>query len=219
MYLTLTFYPYLIDNKEEFKYDEWLYYFITSVSWRNLYLDITNFVKVGDIQIDDLHVLIDSEKIMRDYLMKKRNDMGNIKNHIFFFGDIREAYKEFKQQNPHVAFSRSEGGHTFYNSKRKTYMSISNLMGIILITIYKMHSEEYWENTEIYNCRGIIRAKNQYIKSVVGQEFFEWMKEINESQLKLNSHQKEKIVKNIIENKEEFINSKIFEQMMKDRKS
>jgi hypothetical protein len=45
------------------------------------------------------------------------------------------------------------------------------------------------------------------------------MKEINESQLKLNSHQKEKIVKNIIENKEEFINSKIFEQMMKDRKS
>ena len=41
---------------------------------------------------------------------------------------------------------------------------------------------------------------------------------MNESQLKLNLHQKEKIAKNIIENKEEFINSKMFKQMMKDRK-
>ncbi|WP_213996135.1 hypothetical protein [Tepidanaerobacter syntrophicus] len=218
LFANKVFYPYLKENKEEFEYDKWLHYFITSVNWRNLYLDIIDFVKAGDIEIDDLQVLIDSEKIMRDYLMKKRNDIGNIKNHIFFFGDIKEAYKEFKEQNPHVAFSRSEGGYTFYSSKRKTYMSISNLMGIILITIYRMHREEYWENTEIFNCRGIIRAKNQYIKSIVGQEFFEWIKEMNESQLKLNLHQKEKIAKNIIENKEEFINSKMFKQMMKDRK-
>ena len=79
------FYPYHKDNQEKIDYNEQLYYFITSLSWRSLYLDIVNFVKDGDVRIDVLEKMIESEKIMREFLLKRRSDIGNIENHIFFF--------------------------------------------------------------------------------------------------------------------------------------
>ncbi len=66
-------------------YDENLAYFITSVNWRSLYLDILDFVENSVVGIDALECLIESEKIMNEFLRGKRNDLGKIENHIFFF--------------------------------------------------------------------------------------------------------------------------------------
>lgn len=212
------FYPYIEQNQDEFHYEEWLHYFITSVSWRNLYLDITDFTRDGNIEIDDLQVLLDSEKIMRDYLMKERNDIASIENHIFFFNDIKKAYEGLKELRPHMFFTRSEGGYTFYNSSLKTYMTVSNLMGIIIISIYKKGKEEYWDNTQVFNKPGIIKAKNQHIQSILAQELHIWMEQTRKYQEQLTDVQKDKILSNIENKKEEFLKSKAFEQMMKDRK-
>ena len=35
--------------------------------------------------------MIESEKIMREFLLKRRSDIGNIENHIFFFERIQEV--------------------------------------------------------------------------------------------------------------------------------
>ena len=58
---------------------------MTSVSWRSLYQDILDFVQNNVVGIDALECMISSEQILRDYLLKKRTDIGHIENHIFFF--------------------------------------------------------------------------------------------------------------------------------------
>lgn len=82
------FYPYKKDGIDTFNYDEKLFFFLTSLSWRSLYLDIIDFVKEGNLKIDVLNKMIESEKIMREFLLSKRQDIGSIEHHIFFFDRI-----------------------------------------------------------------------------------------------------------------------------------
>ena len=82
------FYPYLRDHEQEFSYSNQLFYFITSLSWRSLYLDIVNFVRGGDIKIEVLEKMIDADKVMRKFLLRERDDIGTIENHIFFFDRV-----------------------------------------------------------------------------------------------------------------------------------
>lgn len=78
------FYPYMRNGKNSFNYDENMHFFLSSLSWRSLYLDIMDFVQNGGIGIDALQCLINSENILKNYLLKKRKDIGQIENHIFF---------------------------------------------------------------------------------------------------------------------------------------
>ncbi|MFR8121942.1 MAG: hypothetical protein ACLU77_09320 [Waltera sp.] len=48
-------------------------------------MDILDFVENSVVGIDALECLIESEKIMNEFLRGKRNDLGKIENHIFFF--------------------------------------------------------------------------------------------------------------------------------------
>lgn len=78
------FHAYLKKEKSKFDYDSRLFYFLTSVSWRSLYLDLIDFTQNPIIGIDALENLISCEKIMRDYLLNLKNEIGTIENHIFF---------------------------------------------------------------------------------------------------------------------------------------
>lgn len=64
------FYPY---HKEEteFNYDEGLFYFITSLSWRSLFLDLIDNTKDSLINIDSVELLTSAERKMKNYLLKK----------------------------------------------------------------------------------------------------------------------------------------------------
>lgn len=210
------FYPYIKNDCRSFNYDKWLHYFMISLAWRNLYLDIVNFVREHDVELNDLQVLIDSEKITRDYLMGRRHDVDEIETHLFFFDDILSASKEIAKLNPHTFFRRGEGGYTFYSSLNETYVTISNLMGIVVIVIYKKGIDEKWVNTRIINGAETILAKNQMITSIVSNEFIEWMKIIKSKEQELNKEQVEKIKKNIADNKESILNSEVYRNLRKD---
>lgn len=61
------FYPYMNDSVKEFDYDQETYYFLTSVSWRSLYLDILDFVKnheTYEVDLNTLETLVKREKSM-----------------------------------------------------------------------------------------------------------------------------------------------------------
>ena len=132
------FHPYLKKEKTIFDYDENLAYFITSVNWRSLYLDILDFVENSVVGIDALECLIESEKIMNEFLREKRNDLGKIENHIFFFDDIKElsvGASNFADLKPHATFHRGIGSYTFCYEDEKTYGTLTNMMGVILVKV------------------------------------------------------------------------------------
>lgn len=211
------FYPRLKNGDINFDYNEYLHYFITSLSWRSLYLDITNFVSGDDISIDALECLIKSESIMKAYLKKERSNIGNIENHIFFFDRVKDVAgqraDEFLRQ-PHVTVNRSVTSYT--HCCGNTYFTISNLMGIILITFYRKSEEENWINTKIENRTGNIRAEKQGMESVVGNEFAHWMDLAEEQMKNMSDSQKEKIVLRIKAVGEEIKNYNIYQDMLSD---
>lgn len=132
---------------------------------------------------------------MKAYLKKERNNIGNIENHIFFFDRIKDVEgqraDEFLRQ-PHVTVNRSVTSYT--HCCGNTYFTISNLMGIILVTFYRKSEEEKWINTKIENGTGNIRAEKQNMTNVVGNEFSHWMNLAEVQLKKLSDSQKEKIV-------------------------
>ena len=107
------FHPYQDSNIQDFIYDSWMNYFITSVNWRTLYLDLIGFVKDGNIKMEYVEILIDAEKTMRDFLLGKRLDLSNIENHILFFDEIKDTTEKIKELRPQSFIRSSAFGYTF----------------------------------------------------------------------------------------------------------
>lgn len=48
--------------------------------------------------------------------------------------------------------------------------------GVVILTFYRLGEKEKWENTKIINGNRNIQAKDQFITSIVGNEFTHIMK-------------------------------------------
>ncbi len=178
-------------NEKTFDYDESLTYFIISLSWRSLYLDLAEFAADPEFDKDILMTLFRSEEIMRDYLMGKRTDIGSIENHVFFLDRIQSESVLDASKNPSVAMHRSISSYTVYNGK--TSFTVSNLMGIWVITFYSMDSNEHLVNTKINFGIGRIEARDQQMTSAACQEIQHWMNELENADSNLSQVQKAKI--------------------------
>ncbi|MDQ0175953.1 hypothetical protein [Bacillus chungangensis] len=213
------FHPYIKKEKTKFDYDSKLFYFLTSLSWRSLYLDLIDFVENHVVGIDALEHLISCEKIMKDYLLNSRNDIEAIEHHIFFFDEIREitGNTEMAELRPHVTFHRGIISYTFCFEDDGTYGTITNMMGIILITLYKKGSREKWERTQILNGIGSIEAKDQLITSVVGNEFMNILKTTQSASNSISEKQMGKIVENLKNKADKIKVYPVFQDWLSDR--
>lgn len=213
------FHPYLKKEKTVFDYDENLTYFIASVNWRSLYLDILDFVEHSIVGIDALECLIESEKIMNEYLLGQRSDLGNIENHIFFFDDIKElsvGASNFADLRPHATFHRGIASYTFCNEDEKTYGTLTNMLGVILITLYHKGQREVWNNTEIENGIGRIEAKDQQIQSVFSNELIHIMETAKNASEAMSTAQQKKAGDRIKAVGEDAKHYSVFQDWMND---
>lgn len=151
------FNPWQDHKQREFSYDESLTYFIVSLSWRSLYLDLEEYSCDSTFDKEILLTMLRAESIMRDYLLGKRQDVSDIQNHIFFFDRIESASNYDFEKNPSVAMHRSITSYSAYNGD--TSFTISNLLGIMIVTFYSMTEQEEWTNTQILNGSGTIAAR------------------------------------------------------------
>lgn len=184
------FNPFQDNDKKRFEYNENLTYFIISLSWRSLYLDLEEFSRDKKISQDNLLNLYRSEEIMREYLLGKRNNLENIQNHMFFFDMIQSGDNINWDMNPSEAMRRNICSYSIIGNSSFT---VSNLMGILIVTFYSMDTNEKWINTKIEPLGGIIEAQEQKIKSEVGSEIIYWMEEAEKAKSLLSDKQKEKI--------------------------
>lgn len=214
--------PYLRGEEDTFSYDEKLFYFVTSVSWRSLYLDILDFVQNNVVGIDALEYLISSEQIMRDYLLGKRTDIGDIENHIFFFDQVigMSGFQNgisIDEARPNETIHRSISSYTVCYEDVGTYVTFTNMMGIILLTFYKKSSDEQSFGTQINNGTGRILAKNQRLTSAVGNEFAYLMQLTKESSEKMSETQKQKTIDRIKNAGDEFLSSAAYRDWINDK--
>jgi len=208
------FYPYLRDKKDIFSYDARLHFFLTSLAWRSLYLDILDFVKNGGIRIDVLETMINAEKVMREYLLSSRTDIDNIEHHIFFFDRV-QSVSQANLKKANVAVHRAICSYS--GNCDNTVFTISNMMGIIAIALYSVEPDEKWEKTKITNGVGQIEAKNQNMASRIGGEIQYWIEESDKALENLNETQRQKIVQKLIDLGEDIVKYPIYQDFVDDR--
>lgn len=214
------FQPYLKKEKVSYDYDRRLFYFLTSLSWRSLYMDLLDFVANDVVGIDALECLISSEKIMSEYLLNKRNDIGCIEHHIFFFDriDSTGGNNGFNTSDfrPHVTFHRGEFSYTICNENNHTYLTFTNMMGLMVITFYSKGEEEYWDNTQITNGNGVIEARNQKMQSIVCNEMIYIMENTKNVTSTMSNIQQEKIKERIEKEKDKISSYAIYQDWIDD---
>lgn len=216
------FHPYVRGESDTFNYDEKLFYLLTSISWRSLYQDLLDFVPNHVVGIDALECLIESEKIMRDFLLHKRNDIGTIENHIFFFDQVismkgTEHGISSVEARPNETMHRSVSSYTSCDEVGKTYFTITNMMGLVLITYYKLGPNERHVNTKVVNGIGTIAAKNQQMQSSACGEFSYMMKNASEATSSMSEKQKQKAIERIKKVGEDIVNSSAYRDWVNDQ--
>lgn len=207
------FYPYLKEHKDTFDYSAEVFYFITSLSWRSLYLDICDFVKEGTIKIEVLNKMIQSEEIMKSFLLGKRADIGAIENHVFFFDRV-ESSSIPESGDINLVVHRTVQSYSAYQDD--TIFTISNLCGIVLVTLYQKDKKEQWVNTEIKNCEGSISAPGQHITSKVGNEISFWCEQAVEMKKNLSAVDYNRMIKTLQDIGEDIKNYPIYQDIADD---
>ena len=214
------FQPYLKAEKTRYEYDERLFYFLTSLSWRSLYLDLLDFVQNHVLGLDALECLIQAEKTMKDFLLKRRPDIGNIEHHIFFLDRIECADGDFaaKEMRPHATFHRGIASYSFCDEEHGTYGTLTNMMGILVVTLYQKSKEEVWVNTDICNGTGAVEAKNQKMISTVGNELIHLMKTAKAAEEAISPAQKGKIKERLDKAEETIRSNPVFQDWFDDER-
>ncbi len=210
------FRPFQLGKFTSVEYSEWMNYFLTSVSWRSLIRDIDYFEEEGKIHPDDLNLLKTSADIMKEYLMGKSEDVGSIQNHLFFFEDLVSIPEEYKGLKLHMSVLGSQGSYTVHNHTAGTHATFTNMMGILLFTIYSFGDEEKWENTQINIDNGIISAGDQHVTSTLGMEIQFLAESFEKAKAKLNKKTKDNIATTIEKNKDKIPGSRMLKIMLKD---
>lgn len=210
------FHPYKDAKISSFDYDRWLNYFIASVSWRILYLDIRDFEKDNDLKPGQLDYLKDCEIVLRKFLL---GEIDNLKyeNHIFFFDDIKEASHEISQESPHTFFRHSTFGYTLISHDYDGFYVMSNLSGIILITILKKSSIEEWDNTLVCDGKDTFAIKNQIVKSPSLSDLLNYMKECNLNKSNISEKQQAQILERVKRNRSKLQQSEYLKNYIKDK--
>lgn len=185
------FLPYKNGLKCEFDYGKDLAYFIVSLSWRSLYLDLDDYVKNQSLSLENLAVLFHAEQVMREFLLGQREDLENIENHMFFLD--RVDHNDYTKTLAGLNQTLHRSITSYSRCADKTIFTISNLAGIMIVTFYSMDAQEQWLNTKIELNGGCVRAKNQYVNSAVGQDIARWSNQIEDMNNTLSDTQKKKI--------------------------
>lgn len=206
------FHPYCNDKLKEFNYEEWLNFFITSVNWRILYLDLNN---KNDFTSKVKQILSKNEEVLRDFIMERRQDIGSIENHIFFFDEIAYASEKIVNCGPNVFFKSSSFGYTTAINKKSIYI-ITNICGILIVTILKKPKDDKWENTIVNIDKGFFKIKDQHIQSYLMDDLFKYIEKSKKAQENISEKQVAKI-KKMAEGKEnKILQSRIFKNMQLD---
>jgi len=208
------FHPYLDKKQSLFMYDKNLTYFIVSLSWRSLYSKLAKFSTDPQFSQEKLLILFQAEQVMREYLLGKRSNIGNVENHIFFLDRVQSSENIDISLHPNVAMHRTLLSYTTYNGK--TIFTVSNLMGIMIVTFYCMDPREKWIRTKVANDSGFIEAKNQHVESVIGNEIECWMRRVATSNNDMSETQRQKILERVFGIGERIKNYPIFQDWNDD---
>lgn len=196
--------PFRFKRKINLEYENWLYYFITSVSWRTLYYDVSSeegFIDNGfsKVQYDNL---VKIEQRMRSFLLDEAKTVAGIDNHVIF---LNESSEFDCYEIPYDLFCNAATGYVF--GKGNTLYVYHILAGVLIISVLKKDTQDRYKNTFVKNGEGKIKGIQQARSKVIDEIMDYVIKQIEYAQTNLPDKVKKELVKKIESNPKGFLKS------------
>lgn len=208
------FYPYKKNRAVTFNYDERLFYFMASLSWRSLYLDAQDESYSVSTRLE-MNTAIDS---LRQFLLGRTSAPQQVENHLFFFDvAVSSTLTDGAANTPNIIMHRSITSYTVAANDDSSIFVFTNMMGIIVVTFIKCGENEIWENTKIVNGTGLIEAKEQKVKSIMGQEIKRMLEYSCEMQSSVSEKQQQAILQRIKAHGIDIRNFQFYQDWLDDR--
>lgn len=171
-------------DQDTFDYDDWLHYFITSLTWRTLILDLADSSTLARIPDSVLPELRASADTMQRYLLGEDKFARQIRNHavVFTGGDVCSS--ELAAAGPNFMLRRSAGGYTLWTADGFSAV-FHNLAGILCVTHIRGNPRDVWRNTKIDPAGGKIRQP-QNVHSWIVHDFLKTIIEFSKTRVSDN---------------------------------
>ncbi len=175
------------NDKAEFVYGDWFHYFLTSIAWRTLIMDLADPSTVARIPSRVLSELREAEATMRRYLLGEVGLASLIRNHVFFLvqGDV--VSPELAAAGPNFLIRRSVGGYTLWTNDGYSAI-IHNLAGVMCVTLIRGNPQDTWDNTKVSPKGGRIKPP-QRVRSWIAHDFFGAIIEFSKTNQRMSNKQ------------------------------
>jgi hypothetical protein len=166
------FVPFHQTDQDTFSYGPWLHYFLTSLAWRTLVLDLPSLEADQTISRSLLEPVQSMLKTMQSYLLGATHLGNSIRHHALAWTGGDECSPELAAAGPNVLIRRSTIGYALIE-KHKWYAGVvHNLAGFIAVLNIKGNPRDSWFNTKIDPVGGTI-TQPQKVRSWIMYELFE----------------------------------------------
>lgn len=155
------FEPFSRTDVSSFDYGPWLHYFLTSLSWRTLALDIPT---MGDANEMIQRAARETLEKDRRYLLGEDGLGATITHHLYLFSAPHETSPDLADVGPNVLLRCSAVGYATWLNSCGALAVIHNLAGIFCVRMILKHSDDQWKNTSIDPAGGKF-APPQEVKS------------------------------------------------------
>lgn len=166
-------------DQDRFTYGPWLHYFMTSLAWRTLILDLLGFKSDPSVPESVVTGLERASQAMRAYLLGANNLASTLRNHALAFTAAHSCSPQLASAGPNVLIRRSAFGYTLVQKTHGYAAVIHNLAGFLCFLIVKGNPRDVWRNTKVYPEGGEIKQP-QHVSSWIMGDVMEFVIESRE---------------------------------------
>lgn len=179
-------------DQDQFIYGPWLHFFMTSIAWRTLLLDLPGLQDDALNSRRAIAELAEAAETMRNYLLGASNLAGALRNHAVAWTKCHEASGPLAVAGPNVMIRRSVFGYTVLDRTHGYSGILHNLAGFMCFLIVKGRPSDVWSGTKVNPSGGEIKQP-QRVRSWLMEELLDAVVESAQQQAGMSDVQRQKV--------------------------
>jgi len=144
-------------DQDHFRYGPWLHYFMTSLAWRTLILDLPGLESDPENPRSAVVLLKAEAESMRMYLLGANNLARCLRNHAIAWTKGSCGSAELAAAGPNVRIRRSIFGYSIIDRMHGYSGILHNLGGFMCFYIVKGNPRDMWNGTKVDPSGGEIK--------------------------------------------------------------
>ena len=179
-------------DRDEFAYGPWLHYFMTSLAWRTLILDLPGLEADAANPRPDVMCLTTAADTMRHCLLGASNAGGLLRSHAFVFTKAHSGTAQLMAAGPNVKIRRSVFGYSVLDRAHGYSGVVHNLAGFMCFLIVKGNPRDTWHQTKVDPAGGELKQP-QRVHSWLIAEVLNTVVESSRAYGTMSDSQREKV--------------------------